>query len=378
MNALRQRLQELAAQIGLVLLGIGPARPPAAHLAVYDQWLAAGHQAGMAYLARPDTRAGRTDPARLLPGAQSVVVVGLRHSGPPPLATAPGPEFGRIAAYAWGRDYHQVLPEKLQILADCLQADLPGLAWKAVTDSAPLLERSLAWQAGLGWIGRNTCLISPQWGSFLLLGELLLDRGLEFEAPFSSDHCGSCQRCINACPTGCIGADRTLDARRCLAYLTIEHKGAIPAELRPALGSQIFGCDICQQVCPWNRKWLDTPGDAALAPRPELVAPRLIPELELGPAAFQARFQETPILRTRRRGYLRNVALALGNSQDTSAVPVLGHVLQMEEEALIRAAAAWALGRINTPAGRQALEEAKKKEGEPEVRVEILAALQNQ
>jgi epoxyqueuosine reductase len=209
------------------------------------------------------------------------------------------------------------------------------------TDTGPILERDLAQRAGLGWIGKNTCLIHPQHGSYFLLSEILLDLELEPDPPFVSDHCGTCTRCIEACPTDCILPDRTIDATRCISYLTIELKDDIPLELRDKLGDWVFGCDICQQVCPWNRfaGEADPAFDSKTPPR------SLTEELTLTPQAFNQRFKRTPVKRAKRRGYLRNVAVALGNTGDMHALPVLQNVLN-DEEPLIREHAQWAIQQI--------------------------------
>jgi len=259
---------------------------------------------------------------------------------------------GRVAAYAWGRDYHLILPERLEALASFIE-NLVGypVPHRAYTDTGPILERDLAQQAGLGWIGKNTCLIHPRLGSYFLLAELLLGLELEPDPPFAADRCGSCTRCIEACPTGAILPDRTLDTRRCIAYLTIELKGAIPEELRPSLGNWVFGCDICQMVCPWNR-FASPEGDPAFAPRPGVRRPDLLTELALTPPEFNRKFKDSPIQRAKRRGYLRNVAVALGNlraqnsefseNSEFLALAALERAAQ-DDEPLIREHASWAI-----------------------------------
>jgi epoxyqueuosine reductase len=214
------------------------------------------------------------------------------------------------------------------------------------TDTGPILERDLAQRAGIGWIGKNTCLIHPKRGSYFLLSEILLDLPLEPDPPFATDHCGACTRCIEACPTRCILPDRTLDARKCISYLTIELKDNIPLELREKIGDWAFGCDICQMVCPWNR--FAAVGDPAF--EPNAPPPALTEELALTPQAFNQRFKRTPVQRARRRGYLRNVAVALGNTADTHALPVLQTALN-DEEPLIREHAGWAIDKINQRVG---------------------------
>jgi epoxyqueuosine reductase len=209
------------------------------------------------------------------------------------------------------------------------------------TDTGPILERDLAQRAGIGWIGKNTCLIHPRHGSYFLLSEILLDLPLEPDPPFLTDHCGTCTRCIEACPTDCILPDRTLDARRCISYLTIELKDGIPEDLRDKVGGWVFGCDICQQVCPWNR--FAGEGDQAFGNDDAL--PQLKEELGLTPQAFNQRFKRSPIKRAKRRGYLRNVAVALGNVGDMHALPVLQNALQ-DEEPMVREHAQWAIETI--------------------------------
>jgi epoxyqueuosine reductase len=210
------------------------------------------------------------------------------------------------------------------------------------TDTGPLLERDLAQRAGIGWIGRNTCLIHPQHGSYFLLSEILLDLELEPDPPFVTDHCGTCRRCIEACPTDCILPNRTIDATRCISYLTIELKEAIPPELREKTGSWIFGCDICQTACPWNR--FAQPGDPAFGEADPLRS--LTEELSLSPREFNQRFKRSPVKRAKRRGYLRNVAVALGNTGDMHILPVLQNALN-DEEPMVREHAKWAIEKIS-------------------------------
>lgn len=260
---------------------------------------------------------------------------------------------GRIAAYAWGMDYHLFLPERLRALAAFIENHI-GLHVpnRGYTDSGPILERDLAQRAGLGWIGKNTCLINPHLGSYFLLAEILLGIELEPDPPFEADRCGTCTRCIDACPTACILPDRTLDARRCISYLTIELKEEIPPELRARMGVWVFGCDVCQMVCPWNRlpfgyDVAEAVGDPAFAPRPGVASPDLIQEMQLTSQVFNEKFKDSPIKRAKRRGYLRNVAIALGNAREPAAIPALREAL-LDPEPLVRASAAWAIEHIKT------------------------------
>ncbi len=363
-------------RLGFTLAGVAPIAPPP-HLQTYERWLANGLQAEMGYLATDRARERRADPQRILPTARSLLVVAMRYFAPEAIPDGPAAEaLGRVAAYAWGADYHEVLPPRLEELLHTLEQALGrALDARAYTDTGPILERDFAQTAGLGWIGKNTCLISPRSGSYYLLGELFLNTELEPSQPLSHDFCGSCRRCIDACPTEAIRADRTVDSGRCISYLTIENKGTIPAELRSQTGDWVFGCDICQSVCPWNLRFAAPEGHPALAPRPGVPRPVLRKELRLTPQEFNRKFRHSPIQRAKRRGYLRNIAVALGNQPDPAAVPALVETLENEPEALVRAHAAWALGQMHTARARQALDKSLKQEPEASVRDEIFAAL---
>ncbi len=380
---LSQAVKAEAGRLGFQLAGITSAEPPP-HLGVFREWLQAGYHGEMGYLATERARERRADPRQILPDCRSILCLGVRYPSPiPPEATvqpvrgaAGGAPTGRLASYAWGSDYHEALKPRLRDLVTFID-DLVGhpVPNRWYTDTGPILERDLAERAGLGWIGKNTCLIHPQMGSYFLLAEILLGLDLEPDRPFTMDHCGSCTRCIDACPTDCILPDRTIDARRCISYLTIELKGPIPPDLREGLGNWIFGCDICQEVCPWNEKFAVPEGDADFAPRPGLPEPALLEEIDLSPTEFNRKFKGSPIKRPKRRGYLRNVAVALGNSQDPQAVPALARALHTDREPLVRGHAAWALGKILLPAARRVLEEALGREADRYVRQEIEAAL---
>jgi epoxyqueuosine reductase len=257
-------LEHARGALGFDLAGVAPAVPLAGAARLLE-WLAADRHGEMRYMA--DTADVRGDPARLLPDARSVVCVAMSYHDPPEPDDQPD-DGVVIARYARRRDYHRVLKRRLVSLGRFLAALLPGARWRAAVDSAPVLERELAWRAGLGWIGRNTCLINRRIGSEVLLGELLTDAELEPGAP-EGDHCGSCRACLDACPTGAFTSPGVLDARRCIAYLTIEHRSALPPALAGALGAHLFGCDICQAVCPWNRHAAPS-CHPALAVRPPL------------------------------------------------------------------------------------------------------------
>jgi len=369
---LKHELKAEAHRLGFLLAGVTlPVPPP--HIANFERWLAAGHHAGMTYLAAERARLRRADPALILPEARSILCLALPYTPP----ESPAPTSGaRVAAYAAGPDYHELIPPRLAQLVEFAERRLGRtVTWRAYTDTGPILERDLALQAGLGWIGKNTCLISPEAGSYFFLSEIFWDIQLSPDAPLAHDYCGSCRRCIAACPTGCILPDRTLDAARCISYLTIEHKGVIPADLRPQLQNWVFGCDICQQVCPWNIRFAPAHGDPAFTPEPSVIHPNLSAELRLSAVEFNQKFRASPIRRAKRRGYLRNAAVILGNLRSPAAVPALLSALLGDPEPLVRAHAAWALGQIAVPAAREALRQAQTQESDAQVLDEIIAAL---
>ena len=348
--SLETSIKREARRLGFVLAGVTTPKPPP-HWQTYEHWLSMGRHASMGYLTDPR----RADPLLVMPECLSILVLAFPYPNPGPLAQDLGRSHGHIAAYAGGKDYHLVLPERLNQLALYIENKVgKPLVHRGYTDTGPLLERDLAQRAGLGWIGRNTCLIHPQIGSYFLLAEILLGINLEPDPPFIADRCGKCNRCITACPTQCILSDRTIDARRCLSYQTIENRGEIPQDLRPSMGTQVFGCDICQQVCPWNRiknKAVASPLhkegiDPVFFANPELTIQDLAGELALGPREFNQKYKDTPILRSKRRGYLRNVAVVLGNSKDDTAIPALEKAT-LDNEPLIKEHAAWALDQIH-------------------------------
>lgn len=347
-TTLTQRIKSRALELGFDLVGVAPAQT-IPDVDAYRNWINQNFHAEMSYLSRPDAVAKRADPGRLLPGVRSVVVVGISYfmrDLPPEMRN--DPTRGLIARYAWGRDYHDVLTPRLRQLADFVQTEAGGnVSGKIYVDTGPVLERSFGVQAGLGFIGRNTMLISPAWGSYLFLGEILLDVELDYDERDRRGTCGRCTRCLTACPTSAFVAPYVLDSRRCISYLTIELKGFIPRELRSHMGNWIFGCDVCQEVCPWVRKFSRPTSEPVFQPDldPDRIAPKLLSLINFDEDCFRQRFQGTPVLRARRRGLLRNVAVALGNWGDPVAVPALTQALS-DPEPLVRGHAAWALGRI--------------------------------
>jgi epoxyqueuosine reductase len=357
---LTQLIKEKAYDLGFDLIGIAPAER-ALHAEAYRRWLAQGYAAEMNWLARDPQR--REDPRHLFPNARSVVVVGLSYFVlEPPADLWNDPSRGRIARYAWGLDYHDILLPRLRELGDFIEKEAGHpFNQRAYVDTGPVLERDFAAQAGLGFIGKNTLLIQPGLGSYLFLGEILVDLKLEYDEPASDggascrtgpsgeskrvSTCGHCTRCLTICPTHAFPVPYILDSRRCISYLTIEHKGFIPLELRPLLGNWIFGCDVCQEICPWVRRYSRPTRENFLSYAPEQVAPRLVDLMALDGAAFRARFKSSPIQRAKRQGLLRNVAVALGNWGSPEAIPILEQALE-DPEPLIREHAAWAIERI--------------------------------
>ena len=332
-------VKRLAKECGFELAGVSPAEPLAEDNQRYLDWVERGMAGAMGYLT--DRRATiRTDPRLLLESARSIICVGKLYNRPEPRST----EFrdaghGWISRYAWGEDYHVVVRQKLERLVERLPA---GAEYKICVDTAPLLERSYAREAGLGWIGKNTCLINQEIGSWVFLGEVVTSLELEADAP-PADRCGTCTRCIAACPTQAIAADGyEIDARRCIPYFTIELRGTIPEQMRAAIGQHVFGCDICQDVCPWNRR-APVAGEPSFEPRH--FAPPLEELAELSAEEFRELFAASPIERAKYAGFLRNVAIAMGNSGLAKFREPLERLAQFPDE-LVAEHARWALGRL--------------------------------
>ncbi len=373
------RIRSRAREMGFDAVGIAPVGA-SAHGEAYQRWVAAGMHGEMAYLAREDAVAKRRDPAVLVPGARSAVVVALNYH-PPGDAPAPSSADASravFARYARNEDYHEMMKERLIALQDWISAELTPVGGRAYVDTGAVLERELAQRAGIGWAGRNTMLVQPGRGSYFFLGVVLLDVELSYDEPFEADRCGTCAACVSACPTGALlGRDGTgapvMDARRCISYLTIEHRGPIPRELRPRMGNRVYGCDICQEVCPWNSFSTDTAEDAFL-PRAGVDGASLIELMGMTQEEFSRRFKGSPVKRTKRRGLLRNVAIALGNWGSVEAVPALASALS-DEEPLVRGHAAWALGRIPDQRAVDALRERLALEGDEWVISEIESSL---
>ena len=367
---LTRKVKQEANRLGFPLVGVTSPDPPD-HLDSFQDWLSKGYHASMDWIATERSLEKRSDPRAILPECKSILVLGSPY--PAPKGNLKG---GNIASYALNQDYHQVLPEKLKCLVDFLEEKVGHpVPNRWYTDTGPILERELAMRAGLGWIGKNTTLINKENGSYFFLAEILLGIELLTDSPITESFCGSCTRCLDTCPTGALREPYTLDANRCISYLTIEHKKEIPLDLRPLMGDWIYGCDICQIVCPWNK-----PGAEAqyileeLQPRTELLDVNLVSELDLSQEEFSTRYKGSPVKRAKRRGYLRNVAVVLGNLKDPAGLPVLATALE-DLEPLIRSHAAWALGGIGEEEALTLLNNRAKAEVNPEVLLEIQGAI---
>jgi epoxyqueuosine reductase len=338
-SELTTQLKSEAMRLGFALSGITPAVSPAG-LGRFHEWLESGFAGTMRYL--EDRRAAYEHPRHVLEGVRSVVMLAMPYRTTEPQPVGEG--FGRVSRYAWGGDYHDLIHDQLHELADWLREQSPGAKVRGVVDTAPLLEREFAQLAGLGWIGKNTLLLNRHFGSWFFLAGLLTDLELDYDAEHETDHCGTCTACLDACPTEAFVAPYVLDARKCISYTTIELRDEIPLELRTRHGDWVFGCDVCQDVCPWNRK-APTVDEPTFAARPDENPLNLIELFDLDDAGFRKRFRDTPLWRARRRGILRNAAVVLGNQRATSAAAALSRGL-LDEEPLVREACAWALEQI--------------------------------
>jgi epoxyqueuosine reductase len=362
-------LKAEALRLGFDLAGAAPA-VAAPGIARLEKWLAGGLAGQMHYLA--DRLDAYRDPTRLLPGARSILVLGLNYRTVEPAAAGPGE--GRVSRYAWGRDYHEVVRRRLRRLADFHRRLLPDARARGVVDTAPLMEREFGRLAGLGWFGKNTALVNERLGSWFFLAALLTTAELAYDKPSDGPGCGACRACLDACPNGALGEPYRVDARRCISYLTVELRGPVPVALRQSLGERVFGCDLCQEICPFNRQTPATsePDFLPAAGANPLGLARLF---SLDEAAFRRRFGQSPLWRARRAGLLRSAAVALGNRPDAAALPALLHGLD-DADPVVRAACAWALGHYPQAEAGEALGRRLEAEMDPEVRAEIGAALE--
>lgn len=372
MGTLTQQIQTRANELGFELVGI----IPAAHsetIARYRQWVENGYAGKMHYLEKHLPL--KADVRQLLTEAKSVISLAMNYyTLDPPKALAEDPGRGQISRYAWGDDYHQLIRERLVELVEFIkQTAEDELKTRVCVDTAPVIEREYAQKAGIGWIGKNTNLIHWRSGSWYFLSEILVSVVLESEVPTLRGSCGTCTRCIEECPTDAIIEPNLLDSRLCISYLTIELRESIPKQLRPKMGNLIFGCDICQEVCPWNSKAVPTP-EPGFHPRDGNLAPELLSLISMTQQEFSSRFKGSPIKRAKRRGFLRNVLVAIGNWGQRRAIPALKGALA-DDEPLIRGHAAWALGRIGGDAARRILQTRLTVETQTEVITEIQDAL---
>ena len=368
---------------GFGLLGIASPEP-SRHSAFYESWVRRGLHGEMGYLARADAVERRTDLERTMESVRSIVVVSEEYCQPDPPGVPNDSARAVVARYARGADYHLVLKKKLLALLAWLDERVEGgVRGRPYVDTGPILERELAQRAGLGWFGRNTMLINPGRGSYFFLGVLLLDCVLPTDDPFREDRCGTCRACLDACPTGALlGRDENgapvMDARRCVSYLTIELRGVIPTELRPGIGNRVFGCDICQEVCPWNQRFAQPSQEPAYRSREGLNGPPLVELaerlLDADEDGFRALLRGSPLRRATRSGLLRNVCVALGNWGGGEALGVLTRALG-DRDPLVRGHAVWALGELGLPAGRRALSDLAIFEADPWVQEELSLAL---
>jgi epoxyqueuosine reductase len=365
---LTARLKAEARRVGFTLVGVCPAVSPtgATRLA---EWLDRGYAGEMAYLAK--RKEAYEHPRHVMEATRSIVMLGLPYGtiAPPPIRIGEG----RVSRYAWGNaDYHDVIHDKLKRLIGALRQLEPEAKARGIVDTAPLLEREFAQLAGLGWVGKHTLLINKPEGSYFFLAALLTDRELEYDEPFGADHCGTCRACLDACPTQAFPQPYVLDASRCISYLTIELRTPVPQELRRGMGEWLFGCDVCQEVCPWNQR---APVSEERAFQPADTNPIDLAELfYLDDEAFRLRFRATPLWRPRRRGILRNAAIVLGNQRAEGATAALVRGLN-DAEALVRGACAWALGQIGCGEAKEALMLRKMIETDDIVRSEIEMAI---
>ena len=372
MSTLTQQIQAHANELGFELVGI----TPAAHsetIARYREWIENGYAGKMHYLEKHLSL--KSDVRQLLAEAKSVISLAMNYyTLDPPKALTQDPGRGQISRYAWGDDYHELIRERLlELVTFIKQTAESELKTRVCVDTAPILEREYAQKAGIGWIGKNTNLIHWRSGSWYFLAEVLVSIALESDTPDLRGSCGTCTRCIEACPTDAIVEPNLLDSRRCISYLTIELKESIPKALRPEIGNLIFGCDICQEVCPWNSKAVSTT-EPGFQPRDGNLAPKLLSLVSMTQQEFSRRFKGSPIKRAKRRGFLRNVLVAIGNWGTQRAVPALKDALA-DDEPLVRSHAAWALGRIGGDAAKRTLQRRLTVETEQDVITEIQDAL---
>jgi epoxyqueuosine reductase len=372
-DSLETRIKRMASDLGFDLAGICKPDPPP-HFQSYLDWVEKGYHAGMEYLAREHSRSARVDPKLILPECESILVLGICYL--PQDVSLIQQEQWSISAYAAGNDYHQIIKGKMNVLVSQIKDEIGSeFPYRIYTDTGPILEREYAQMAGLGWTGKNSCLINPQLGSYLFLGEILLGFPLKADRPFETDYCGSCSACVDSCPTACILPDRTLDANRCISYLTIEHRGSIPFEQHEKIDGWIFGCDVCQKVCPWNKRFAQPTNEQDFQVRSDYEEFDLLQFLSLDEVSFKQVFQASPIQRARLEGFLRNAMIAAGNHPDEQYIPLLHRLLQQTWSTPLRQHAAWSLSSFSAPSAQKILQETLDSTKDPVISQSISEAL---
>jgi len=312
----------------------------------YLQWLDLGHSADLAYLQRKDAIEKRGDPRKILASVETIIVLAIPYYPPnPPEADLSNP---RIASYALGEDYHNVIPTLLNKFVKWLESNINSehLEYRIYTDTGPILERSLATMAGIGWIGKNACLIIPGQGSYFFIAEILINLCFSPDHPLGIDYCGDCHRCIDSCPTKCIQDNRTIDTEKCISYLTIENKKEIPENLREKTGNWVFGCDVCQQVCPWNKKFAKLPKHAYFHPLDQISSIRFNQINTLDEPLFNQIVANSPIKRTKLKGFKRNIVNAIGNFGNPYFLNILENLLRTETDLTLINQIQWSIKRI--------------------------------
>ncbi|MFT4041484.1 MAG: tRNA epoxyqueuosine(34) reductase QueG [Thermomicrobiales bacterium] len=375
-QALTQRVKRLGYDAGLTVAAVTSAAAFPETLMVLQERIAAGHLRGLDWFT-PERAAASCDPSLLMPRPLAILSVGIAYWGEDGGKPQDGVPRGRISRYARGADYHRLLPERMRVLHASIEHELGrSVDARFLTDHARIVDRAVAARAGLGWFGKNACIIVPGHGSWVMLGELLLELDLEPDQPLDRN-CGRCQICLDRCPTGAIVAPYTIDAPTCISFQTIEQAGAIPRELRPQLGDWVFGCDVCQEVCPYTGAAKNDPDPAFLPATIEHAYPSLEGLLTMSHRTFRDRYRGTAVARARRSGMARNAAIALGNIGAATDVPLLARALLGHDLPLVREHAAWALGRIGGHAARRGLDLAWGRERDVAVRAEIALALES-
>ncbi len=372
---LTRRVKALALEQGLTVSAVTSAEAFPELLPILLDRIAAGHLAGLDWFT-PERAAASCDPTTLMGNPLSILSVGIAYWGEDGGKPDDGVPRGRISRYARGTDYHRLLPERMRALHQAIEAFVgESFECRVLTDHAHIVDRAVAARAGLGWFGKNACIIVPGHGSWVMLGEMLLALDLEADEPLDHD-CGRCRICLDRCPTGAIVAPYTIDAPSCLSFQTIEQRGTIPVHLRSNLGDWVFGCDVCQEVCPYTRAAADEPDPAFLPRHIENAFPSLAALLTMSNQTFRDRYRGTAVVRARRVGMARNAAVALGNIGTEDDAPLLVRTTLGHDLPLVRGHAAWALGRIGGSMARRGLQRAWERERDPAARAEIGSALE--